>query len=79
MFEAGAATRYLDLDTAALDAASAPVLGLLAPPYLAEGGMAEVLADGRNHGRELRRRLDRVLRQEVLPILGGELGRWAEE
>ncbi len=76
--EAGAITRYLDLDTSALDPSSQPLLGLLAPEYLAEGAMAELLAEARDYGQQLRRRLDRVLREDVLPVLGRELGRWAE-
>jgi hypothetical protein len=77
--EAGAISRYLDLDTAALEPADQPLLGLLAPEYLAEGGMVELLAEARDYGQELRKRLDRVLRQEVLPVLGRELGRWAAD
>ncbi len=76
--EAGAITRYLDLDTSALDPSSQPLLGLLAPEYLAEGAMAELLAEARDYGQQLRRRLDRVLREDVLPVLGRELGQWAE-
>lgn len=75
--EAGVAARYLDLDTAGLDDATRPLVGLLAPASLAEGGMAAILADARDHGQALRRRLDRMLRESVLPILGVELGRWA--
>lgn len=76
--EAGAATRYLDLDTATLEPERLPLLGLLAPPYLADGGLAAVLDEARDYGRKLRLRLDRVLRQDVLPVLGRELGRWAQ-
>lgn len=76
--QAGTATRYLELDAAALEPQMQPLLGLLAPPYLAEGGLAEVLSDARDHGQEIRRRLDRVLREDVLPVLGRELGRWAQ-
>ncbi len=67
------------LDAGALEPERRPLLGLLAPAYLAEGGFREVLADARDHGQALRLRLDRVLRQEVLPVLGVELGRWATE
>lgn len=76
--EAGAATRYLELDAAALEPRMRPLLGLLSPAYLADGGFRDVLADARDHGQQLRRRLDRVLRQEVLPVLGRELGTWAK-
>jgi hypothetical protein len=75
---AGATTRYLDLDAATLEPERRPLLGLLAPPYLADDGFALLLAEARDYGHRLRLRLDRVLRQHVLPVLGRELGRWAE-
>lgn len=75
--EAGATSRYLDLDTSALEPGAQPLLGLLAPPFLADGGLADLLAEARDYGQDLRKRLDRVLRQDVLPVLGSELGRWA--
>ena len=68
---------YLELDAAALEPDSRPLLGLLAPRYLADGELRAVLAEARDFGQELRLRLDRVLRQDVLPVLGRELGRWA--
>lgn len=52
--EAGAISRYLDLDTSALEPAAQPLLGLLAPDYLADGGMAELLAEARDYGQELK-------------------------
>lgn len=76
--DAGATTRYLELDAGALEPERQPLLGLLAPAYLADGGFRNVLSDARDHGQALRLRLDRVLRQEVLPLLGVELGRWAQ-
>lgn len=76
--EGGAATRYLELDANLIESEMRPLLGLLAPSYLAEGGLEEVLAEARDYGSRLRLRLDRALRQEVLPRLGRELGRWAE-
>jgi hypothetical protein len=53
-------------------------LGLLTPPYLAEGGFVRLMADARMFGVELRKRLDGAIRQLVLPPLGLELGRWAQ-
>lgn len=73
----GLTTRYLELDAAALEPGQRPLLGLLAPESLAGGGFEELLAEARDHGAELRLRLDRALRQDVLPVLGRELGRWA--
>jgi len=75
--EAGSTTRYLEFDAAALEPDRRALLGLLAPPYLVEGELRKVLADARDHGQKLRLRLDRVLREDVLPVLGRELGRWA--
>jgi len=75
--EAGATTRYLELDAAALEPEMRPLLGLLSPAYLVDGAFRDVLGEARDYGQELRQRLDRVLRQDVLPVLGRELGRWA--
>lgn len=76
--DGGAATRYLELDCASLEPESRALLGLLAPRYLIEGGFAEVLGEARDYGSELRKRLDRALRERVLPDLGRELGKWAK-
>ena len=82
LFEAretdGSVSRYLELDATLLELEMQPLLGLLSPPYLAEGRLDSVFAEARDYGSDLRLRLDRRLRQEVLPILGVELGRWAE-
>jgi hypothetical protein len=77
--DGGAAGTYLELDAGRLEEEDRPVLGLLAPAYLADGGFAEVLREARDYGAELRERLDRALREGVLPVLGRELGRWAED
>jgi hypothetical protein len=74
----GASTRYLELDCASLEPESRPLLGLLAPAYLAGDGFGEVLHEARDYGSKLRERLDRALREHVLPVLGLELGRWAD-
>jgi hypothetical protein len=71
--EAGATTRYLELDAAALEPDMRPLLGLLSPAYLVDGAFRDVLGEARDYGQDLRRRLDRVLRQDVLPVLGREL------
>ncbi len=75
--QAGATMRYLELDAIALEPDMRPLLGLLSPAYLLNGGFREVLDEARDYGQQLRRRLDGVLRQEVLPVLGRNLGRWA--
>ncbi len=57
--EAGQATRFLELDAGLLEPDARPLLGLLAPPYLAEGEFAELLGEARDYGAELRQRVDR--------------------
>ncbi len=76
--DGGAATRYLELDCASLEPESRPLLGLLAPAYLAEDGFEQILHEARDYGSKLRKRLDRALRERVLPVLGSQLGHWAE-
>ncbi len=75
--DAGSTTRYLELDPAALEPEYKPLVGLLAPQFLAEGRFDELLREARDYGSMLRQRLDRSLREEVLTVLGRELGRWA--
>jgi hypothetical protein len=74
---AGSTTRYLELDPAAIEPEYQPLLGLLAPAYLVDGGLDELLVEARDYGSALRQRLDQSIRQNVLPVLGRELGRWA--
>jgi hypothetical protein len=75
--DAGSTMRYLELDPAAMEPEYLPLVGLLAPAFLASGGFEELLVEARDYGSSLRKRLDRSLRQDVLPVLGLELGRWA--
>ena len=75
--EGGQATRFLELDAALIEQDRRPLLGLLSPAYLADGEFASLMEEARDHGADLRLRLDRSLRQHVLPILGRELGEWA--
>ena len=77
--DAGRTTRYLELDAAALASERRPLLGLLAPEYLADGGLDALLTEARDDGRAIRGRVDAVLRQDVLPRLALGLGRWARE
>lgn len=77
--DVGTATRYLELDASTLEPDRRPLLGLLAPEYLADGGLGDLLGEARDYGQKIRRRLDVVLRQDVLPRLGLGLGRWARD
>jgi hypothetical protein len=72
-----AIARYLELDTAALADEDRPLLGLLTPPYLANGGFGRLMAEARAYGVALRKRLDTAIRELVLPPVGRELGHWA--
>jgi len=44
----------LELDAAKLEPVDRPLLGLLAPAFLAEGGFEEVLREARDYGAELK-------------------------
>lgn len=77
--EGSSVGRYLELDAATLSPEDRPLLGLLSARYLAEGGLDALLREARAFGGDLRERIDRAIRQDVLPALGRELGRWAEE
>ena len=72
-----AVARYLELDNAALAEEHRPLIGLLAPEWLGEGGFDAVLRESRDFGVAMRRRIDQAIRQSVLPGIGLELGRWA--
>jgi hypothetical protein len=75
--DAGSTTRYLELDPAAMEPDYLPLVGLLAPGFLASGGLENLLVEARDYGSSLRKRLDRSVREDVLPVLGRGLGRWA--
>lgn len=70
---------WLDLDAGLLSGARRPYLALLSPGYLAEGRLAELQADAKAFGAELRRRLDYTIRQDALPALAAGLERWARQ
>lgn len=73
----GAVGRYLELNAAFLSGDDFPLLGLLSPRYLANGGFSAVLEDAHRYGAELKDQIDRDIRQEMLPVLGRALGEWA--
>lgn len=68
---------WLDLDAALLGEERIPYLALLAPPYLADDGLAELQQQSRDFGASLRRRLDETIRQKALPALASGLEQWA--
>ena len=67
---------WLDLDADLLGTQNRPYLAVLAPAYLAEGGLIELQAEARDFGAELRKRLDQTIRQEALPALAEGLDHW---
>ena len=69
--------RYLELDVGSLAEEHRPLIGLLAPEWLGEGGFDAILREARAFGVAMRKRIDQAIRQRVLPGLGLELGRWA--
>jgi hypothetical protein len=73
-----AVARYLELDAATLPPEDRPLLGLLAPEYLAGDGFETLMREARDFGAKLRERIDAAIRQSVLPALGRELGEWAD-
>ena len=74
---AASTAEWLDLDAELLSEARRPFLALLAPKYLAEGGLVDLQADAQAFGTRLRRRLDHTIRQEALPALAAGMERWA--
>ncbi|MGQ0679824.1 MAG: hypothetical protein ACT4OM_09255 [Actinomycetota bacterium] len=73
-----AVSQYLELDANVLQVDDRAFLGLLAPAFLAEGEFARLRNEAQQFGAALRKRLDRGLRESVLPSLGRALGRWAK-
>src|SRR5439155_24020825 len=71
-----AVARYLELDAGSLPREDRPLLGLLAPEYLAGDGFETLMREARDFGAKLRERIDAAIRQSVLPALGRELGEW---
>lgn len=77
--QGSAVSRYLELDASAMQGEDRALLGLLSPELLGTEAFDELLRDARNFGAELKERVDQALRQDVLPVLGRELGKWAAE
>ena len=75
----GSTSEWLDIDVKLLSDDDRPFLALLAPEYLAGGGLAKLQAEAQAFGAELRTRLDRTIRQEALPALAAGVDRWAAQ
>ena len=82
LLDAGSAAstaEWLEIDADLLATDDHPFLALLAPSYLAGGGLADLQAEARAFGAELRERLDTTIRQDALPALAAGVGGWAAQ
>jgi hypothetical protein len=77
MGAAGTTSRYVDLDASVLRPADRPLLALLAPAYLADGGFASLVAEAAAFGAALRKRLDEQIRHAAFPALSRGIEAWA--
>ena len=73
------ASEWLEMDTRLLRKDRLPFLALLAPPFLADGGFANLRTEARDFGVALHERLDRTIRQDALPALAVGMQSWARE
>ena len=76
---ATATAEWLDIDSEMLTEDDFPFLALLAPPFLADGGLTDLQEEARAFGASLHKRLDHTIRQNALPALARGLGYWADE
>lgn len=74
-----AVTNHLELDISALAPEDRPLIGLFGPAMLAEGGFVRLMDEARAFGTGLRKRLDRAIRERMLPGLALGFGRWARD
>lgn len=75
---ASPASEWLELDARLLGQDRLPLLALLAPPFLAEGGFAALRTEARDFGVGLHNRLDRTIREDALPALAVGMQNWAK-
>jgi len=76
LFDTASTQEWLDIDASLLGDERRPFLALVSPSYLADGGFAELRAEARRFGTDLRKRLDRTIRFEAFPALAAGLDRW---
>ena len=76
LFDKASTQEWLDLDCRLLGADRKPFLALLSPSYLSGGGFADLQAEARHFGTELRERLDRTIRFRAFPALAAGLDQW---
>ena len=76
LFDTASTQEWLDIDASLLGAERIPFLALVSPSYLSAGGFAELRAEARRFGTDLRKRLDRTIRFDAFPALAAGLDRW---
>ena len=76
---ASPASEWLELDIRLLGRDRLPLLALLAPSFLADGGFRTLRNEARNFGVALHERLDRTIRQDALPALAAGMQAWARD
>ncbi|MCY3930225.1 MAG: hypothetical protein OXH70_00745 [Acidobacteria bacterium] len=74
-----AASEWLELDLRLLREDRRGFMALLAPEYLAMGGLDALREEARRFGSQLHDRLDRTVRLKVLPSLAAGMGAWARK
>ena len=68
---------WLDIDARWVNEEYRPLLALLSPEYLAEGGLAKLREESSAFGAKLHKRIDERIRQEALPALAAGIQNWA--
>ncbi len=76
LFDTASTQDWLDIDFRLLGADRKPFLVLLSPSYLSGDGFADLQAETRHFGTELRERLDRTIRFQAFPALADGLDQW---
>ena len=79
LFDTASTQEWLDIDASLLGTDRIPFLALVSPAYLSDGGFAELRAEARRFGTDLRKRLDRTIRFDAFPALAAGLDRWVSD
>ncbi len=79
LFDTASTQEWLDIDASLLGTDRIPFLALVSPAYLSGGGFAQLRAETRRFGTDLRKRLDRTIRFDAFPALAAGLDRWVSD
>ena len=79
LFDTASTQEWLDIDASLLGTDRIPFLALVSPSYLSDGGFAQLQAEARRFGTDLRKRLDRTIRFDAFPALAAGLDRWVSD